>query len=225
MCGRYALATPAEELTEVFDVPPISFDYRPKYNIAPTQEAPVVASDSRGKRMGLLRWGLVPFWAKDVGIGNRMINARCETLLSKPAFKYAVESRRCLVLADGFYEWCAGADGRVPHWIHLPDGGPMAFAGLWERWDGGEDEPLFTFTIVTTDASPSIERIHDRMPVILEEDARERWLDRDLPGESAAELLSPYEGELREHEVSRLVNSPANDVPECRDPVERPRVS
>lgn len=219
MCGRYSLATPLDDLIEVFDVPSIDFDYRPRYNIAPTQEAPIVAADKRGIRMGLFRWGLVPFWAKDAGIGSRMINARSETLLEKPAFRQAVHARRCLVPADGFYEWGAGADGKVPYWIHSPGGVPIAFAGLWERWDGGEGDPLFTFTIVTTEASPAIAGIHGRMPVILEGDPRACWLDRDLPGEEAVELLIPYEGELMAHEVSKIVNSPTNDVPECRDAV------
>ena len=220
MCGRYSLATPFDDLIEVFDVPPVDFEYRPRYNIAPTQVVPVVASDRHGKRMGLLRWGLVPSWAKGIGVGSRMINARSETLLEKPAFKSAVHSRRCLVPADGFYEWRAGAGGKVPHLIRRTDGGPMAFAGLWERWDGGEGDPLFTFTIVTTDASPAIAQIHDRMPVILEGAARASWMDRDMPGEEAVEFLSPYEGDLAAYEVSRLVNSPANDVPECQNPVQ-----
>lgn len=220
MCGRYSLATPLDDLIEVFDVPSIDFVYRPRYNVAPTQQAPIVASDERGTRMGMFRWGLVPFWAKDVGIGSRMINARSETLLEKPAFRQAIHARRCLVPADGFYEWGTGADGKVPYWIHSPGGVPIAFAGLWERWDGGEGDPLFTFTIVTTEASRAIARIHGRMPVILEGEARARWLDRDLPGEEAVELLFPYEGELMAYEVSKIVNSPANDVPECRNPVE-----
>ncbi len=219
MCGRYSLATPLDDLIEVFDVPPIDFGYRPRYNVAPTQEAPIVASDGRGTRMGMLRWGLVPSWAKDVGIGSRMINARSETLLEKPAFRYAAHARRCLVPADGFYEWCAVADGKVPYLIHSPGGGPIAFAGLWERWDGGEGDPLFTFTIVTTEASRAISRIHGRMPAILEGDARARWLDPNVPGEEAVKLLIPYEGELMAYEVSKIVNSPANDVPECRNPV------
>ncbi|GMR13345.1 MAG: SOS response-associated peptidase [Gemmatimonadota bacterium] len=220
MCGRYSLATPLDDLIEVFDVPPIDFAYRPRYNVAPTQAAPVVAAGERGTRMGLLRWGLVPFWAKDVGIGSRMINARAETLLEKPAFKRAIHARRCLVPADGFYEWYAGEYGKSPFWIHSPGRIPIAFAGLWERWDGGEGEPLFTFTIITTEASPAVSGIHHRMPAILEGDARTRWLDRDRPGEEAVELLVPFEGELMAHEVSKIVNSPANDVPECRDPIE-----
>ncbi|MFV2007186.1 MAG: SOS response-associated peptidase [Longimicrobiales bacterium] len=219
MCGRYSLATPLDDLIEVFDVPSIDFGYRPRYNVAPTQEAPVVAADERGVRMGMLRWGLVPFWAKDKGIGSRMINARSETLLEKPAFKRAIHTRRCLVPADGFYEWCAEGDGKVPYWIHSPGGAPIAFAGLWERWDGGEGDPLHTFTIITTEANPTISWIHHRMPVLLEGDARTRWLDRDLTGEEAKELLYPYEGDLMAYEVSKIVNSPANDVPECQDPV------
>ncbi len=227
MCGRYSLSTPMDDLVEVFDVPPVTFDLGPRYNIAPTQLAPVVASDRQGTRMGLMRWGLVPSWAKDISIGSRMINARAETLRNKPAFKEAAVARRCLVPADGFYEWVKkktgektgeGA-GKVPHWIHDPSGSPLGFAGLWERWDGAESEPVFSFTIITVEPNEAVRPLHDRMPAIVPADERSTWLDKTVRTENALEILRPYEGELHAYPVSTLVNSPANDVPECVEPL------
>ena len=154
MCGRYSLTTPEDHLVEVFDVPPVTFDYRARYNIAPSQNVPVVASDRRGTRLGLLRWGFVPAWADDVSIGSRMINARAESLLDKAAFKRACVSRRCLVPADGFYEWAAEGGRKVPYWIHSPDREPMGFAGIWERWHLRGREPVFSMAIITVDARP-----------------------------------------------------------------------
>lgn len=220
MCGRYTLTVDSDELVDVFDVPEIDFDYRPRYNIAPTQDAPVLASDQRGTRLGLLRWGLVPFWAEDPSVGNRMINARSETVAVKPSYKYAFQSRRCLVLADGFYEWKAveGGGPKQPHWIHQPDGSPMGFAGLWECWERGS-EPLFTFTILTTEASPAISQVHKRMPVILSRTDAACWLDRDSEPGGLHALLNPYDGDLQIRAVSTRVNSPANDGPELLEPV------
>jgi len=219
MCGRYALSSPIEELVEIFDVPPVEFDHEPRYNIAPTQMAPVVATDGRGTRMGLLRWGLVPPWADDPTVGSRMINARAETLHSKPAFKKAAVARRCLVPADGFYEWAKEGGGKVPYWIHPPDGAPISFAGLWERWRRGEDEPLYSFTIITVDASDSIRHLHPRMPAIISGEDRHVWLDRSGQYADALKLLRPFTGELDAYPVSTLVNSPANDVTECITPI------
>ncbi len=219
MCGRYTLTTPLDELVEVFDVPPVEFDYAARYNIAPTQEAPVLAADGRGARMGLLRWGLVPFWADDPSVGSRLINARAETLLVKPAFKYSVRARRCLVPADGFYEWTKEGDRKVPYWIHSPDRGPLSLAGLWERWEGKEQEPVYSFAIITVDANERVRPLHDRMPAIVRPEDRHVWIDKGVPCEDAMALLKPYEGELNAHAVSTLVNSPANDVPDCIEPV------
>ncbi len=219
MCGRYTLTTPLEDLVEVFDVPVPAFEYRPRYNIAPTQEAPVVARDGHGTRMGLLRWGLVPHWAEDPAMGARTINARAETLLRKPSFRQAAERRRCLVLADGFYEWQKRPGGKQPFWIHRPGREPLSFAGLWEKWKRGGD-PLYTFTIVTVDSNATVEPIHDRMPAVISEGNRESWLDAGIQGSEAVTLLEPYRGELVTDPVSTLVNSPANDVPECVEPLE-----
>ncbi len=219
MCGRYALSSPLGDLVEIFDVPPVEFDHGPRYNIAPTQMAPVVATDRRGTRMGLLRWGLVPSWADDRSIGSRMINARAETLRSKPAFKEAAVSRRCLVPADGFYEWAKEGGRKIPFWIHPPDGAPLSFAGLWERWKRDGEEPVYSFTIITVDANDSIRHLHPRMPAIIPEENRHLWLDGSGPHQDALNLLTPFAGELDAYPVSTLVNSPANDVAECITPV------
>ena len=219
MCGRYSLATPEDHLVEVFDVPPLTFDYRARYNIAPSQDVPVVASDRRGTRLGLLRWGLVPAWADDPSIGSRMINARAETLRNKPAFKRAVVSRRCLVPADGFYEWAAEDGRKVPYWIHSPDREPMGFAGVWERWQLPGTEPIHSVAIITVDANEGIRDLHDRMPAIVPAADRKAWLDAETPVQDALRLLKPYEGVLEAYPVSTLVNSPANDEPECIEPV------
>ncbi len=219
MCGRYSLTTPEDHLVEVFDVPPLTFDYRARYNIAPSQDVPVVASDKSGTRLGLLRWGFVPAWADDLSIGSRMINARAESLLDKPAFKQAAVSRRCLIPADGFYEWAAEDGHKVPYWIHSPDREPMGFAGVWERWHHRGTEPVFSMAIITVDASDQIRHLHDRMPAIVPAADREAWLDTETPIADALSLLKPYERALEAHPVSTLVNRPANDVPECIEPL------
>ena len=219
MCGRYSLTTPEDQLVEVFDVPPLTFDYRARYNIAPSQDVPVVASDRRGTRLGLLRWGFVPVWADNPSIGSRMINARAETLRNKPAFKRAVISRRCLVPADGFYEWTAEGDRKVPYWIHAPDREPMGFAGVWERWQLPGTEPIHSVAIITVDANDRIRDLHDRMPAIVPAADLKAWLDAETPLQDALRLLKPYEGALEAYPVSTLVNSPANDEPGCIEPV------
>jgi putative SOS response-associated peptidase YedK len=162
-----------------------------------------------------------------------MINARAETLRSKPAFKEAVVARRCLVPADGFYEWVKEASGKVPYWIHDPDRAPLSLAGLWERWEGGGreagppdpggepggTEPVYSFTIITVEPNDAVRPLHDRMPAIVAARERSTWLDRSVRTENALEILRPYEGELAAYPVSKLVNSPANDVAECIEPV------
>ena len=215
MCGRYSLTTPLDRLIEVFDVPAVTFDYRARYNIAPSQDVPVVASDRHGTRLGLLRWGLVPAWADDPAIGSRMINARAETLLDKPSFKDAAVSRRCLVPADGFYEWAKEGARKVPHWIHSPDREPLGFAGLWERWHSDASEPVHSMAIITVDANEAIRHLHHRMPAIVPTAERKAWLDTETPVADALSLLKPYEGVLEAYPVSTLVNSPANDEPGC----------
>jgi putative SOS response-associated peptidase YedK len=215
MCGRYSLTTPEDRLVEVFDVAPVTFDYRARYNIAPSQDVPVVASDRLGTRLGLLRWGLVPAWADSAATGSRSINARAESLLDKPSFKEAAVARRCLVPADGFYEWAKEDGGKVPYWIHAPDREPMGLAGIWERWHGGRLEPVYSMAIITVDANEGIRHLHHRMPAIVPTADRKAWLDTQTPIADALSLLKPYEGALEAYPVSTLVNSPANDLPAC----------
>jgi len=226
VCGRYTLSVPLSNLVDAFDVSPPEFDYSPRFNIAPTQDAPVVAQDKEGRRMGLLKWGLVPSWAKDPAMGSRMINARAETVAEKPAFRGAFRRRRCLVPADGFFEWKkeAGEGGakprKTPHWIHRPGREPFAMAGLWERWAMEGGAPLYTFTILTTEAVAHIKEIHPRMPVVLPPGVFGLWLDPEAAPEDLLPLLRPFEGAIQAHPVSALVNSPRNDVPECIQPVQ-----
>ena len=210
MCGRYTLAADADELVEAFDVPELTFELMPRYNIAPTQAAPVVAEDRRGRRAGLLTWGLVPGWRDEPGAG--LINARAESVASRPSFREAFERRRCLVPADGFYEWSHDGERKAPHWIHAPDGSLLSFAGIWERWSRSGAEPLHTFAIVTTDANPDVAHLHDRMPVLISPPDRDDWLDRSTDVARLLEMLgSAPPGSLVHHEVSPRVNRPAED--------------
>lgn len=226
MCGRYTLSADAGSLWQELDLEGTPADLEgmpPRYNIAPTQQVPVVV-DRAPRKLVALRWGLVPFWAKDPSIGSRMINARAESVADKPAFKRLFASRRCLVAADGFYEWRRDGEGKKPKktpvHIRLASGRPFTFAGLWDAWKQPDGTPLRTFTIITTRASASIAHIHDRMPVIVSPDDRRRWLDREADPEDLHGLLGPHPPEELVHwEVSTVVNAPANDVPECIEPV------
>jgi putative SOS response-associated peptidase YedK len=224
MCGRYTLTTPAEVVAAVGgllagaeSVPELA----PRYNIAPTQLAPVVLRQrgAPGPTIELLRWGLVPRWAKDLSIGARMINARSETLATKAAFRDALVRRRCLVLADGFYEWRAEGKRKQPIWIRREPRGLFTFAGLWERWTPPDGDPVHTFTIVTTAATAEIATLHDRMPLIIEPGDRERWLGTEaLPPDALAGLVHPDAPSLVLIPVSMAANSVANDSPTCLEP-------
>ena len=219
MCGRYTLTAPSESLAEMLPGLEITDEISPRYNIAPTQEVAVVPNNGEN-RMEHFRWGLIPSWAKDPKIGNRMINARSETLAEKPSFRTAYKRRRCLVLADGYYEWRREGDrgGKTPYYIRMESEKPFAFAGLWESWrQAGEDTSLQSCTIITCPPNEKLERIHDRMPVILEAEEYDLWLS---PKEQASaelnHLLKPYPAEeMTAYPVSRLVNQPKNDSPEC----------
>jgi putative SOS response-associated peptidase YedK len=221
VCGRYTLRKPAGEIAEAYDVPEV-FEFPPRFNIAPSQDVPVVrlGPERAGRELGLLHWGLVPSWADDPAIGNRMINARAETVAEKPAFRHAFKSKRCLVVADAFYEW-AKRDGRKqPYLIHLKDDRPFAFAGLWESWNKG-GEPIQSCTIITTEANELMAPIHDRMPVIVPRSAYDLWLDPAVKDPQRLQaLLVPFPaGEMDAYPVSTLVNRPANDVAQCTEPV------
>jgi putative SOS response-associated peptidase YedK len=218
MCGRFTLAVPAADIADFFEVD-ARLNLPPRYNIAPTQQAPVVRTKEDGRELALLRWGLVPAWAKDPAIGNRMINARAESVAEKPAFRAAFKARRCLVPADGFYEWQKAGKGKQPFYIRRKDRAPFAFAGLWERWrDRAEGETLETFTIITTEPNSLMAPIHNRMPVIIPEEAYEQWLDPEERGDP--DLLVPYpEEELTAYPISTWVNSPAHDDARCIEAV------
>ncbi len=217
MCGRYAFFSPAEAVKRVFaleDVPALE----PRYNIAPTQDVATVRTGGEGARaFAMLHWGLVPKWAKERAIGNRMINARSETLAEKPSFREAFKKRRCLVLADGWYEWQVAAGGKQPWFIRSKDARPFAFAGLWERWkEPATGSLLESCTIVTTDAAESIRKIHERMPVVLEETDWDRWMDTAFSDTGVLSgLLKPCDPKtLEAWPVSREVNAPKNQGPE-----------
>ncbi|MGD8920519.1 MAG: SOS response-associated peptidase [Gammaproteobacteria bacterium] len=215
MCGRFAFYSPAEAVSRLFAAETIA-DLPPRYNIAPTQPAPTVRLDQDSiRRLNLLRWGLVPFWAKDPSIGNRMINARAETVASKPAFRQAFRKRRCLILADGFYEWQKADSGKIPWFINAPSGEPFAMAGLWESWQADGDEPLETCTILTTEAGSSLARIHHRMPVVLGSEGVQQWLDPNMD-EGQLPLLADEARRvpLEAIRVSRQVNNPENEGPD-----------
>jgi len=221
MCGRYTQTHELAVLEEYFGFSAPETEISPRYNIAPGQYAPVIRLDHEGQRkLELMRWGLVPFWAKDESIGSRLINARSETLSEKPSFKQALKRRRCLILADGFYEWAKVPGGKQPYYLKLKDSAPFAFAGLYERWDKGEGEtgtlknPLYTFTIVTTTPNAVVEPVHERMPVMLRREDEARWLNPEAELDELLALLKPYAAEMMQsYPVSKQVNRPDNDEP------------
>lgn len=212
MCGRFAFFSLAPEDLAIFGVEPGDVGLKPRYNIAPTQQA-VVIPNLGPRRLESFRWGLVPGWAKDVKIGSKLINARAETLSEKPSFREAFRKRRCLVPADGFFEWKDTGGGKVPYFVRLKTERPFALAGLWESFRQKEEKPLFTFTIITTRPNALLLPIHRRMPVILPPAAYDRWLDpRFEGGEDLGQLLVPHPAEeMQAYPVSTRVNSPAND--------------
>lgn len=220
MCGRYTIYTDLTQLAERFGFDSADIDFVPSYNVAPTQSVLTVVR-SEGNRAELMRWGLIPSWAKDISIGNRMINARAETVAEKPSFRAALMRRRCLVIADGFYEWQKTATGKRPMRIAMDDGRPFAFAGLWEVWKSPDSELVKSCTIITTGANDLLQSIHPRMPVILPRESEELWLDNSIEdGAMASQVLAPYPlPDLRAYEVSSLVNSPRNNAPELVVPV------
>lgn len=218
MCGRFAFYSPAEAAAALFGATG-SLDLGARYNIAPTQDIAAVRNREDGadvRELVALRWGLVPFWAKDPAIGNRMINARAETVAEKPAFRAAYRRRRCLVLADGFYEWHREGSVKIPWYISTASEEPFAFAGLWEHWRGKEsDESLETATLITTQANDFLAPLHHRMPVILDVDRAERWLAGDDDVIAAAGPDCP---KLRAWPVDRRVNNARNEGDELIEP-------
>jgi len=219
MCGRYTLASPTERLAEEFGVDASSIELAPNYDVAPTQGVAAVLEEGGQRRLEVLRWGLIPPWADDPGIGSRMINARSETAPGKPSFRRAFRERRCLIPADGFYEWQRTNGAKQPYYIHMEDGRPFAFAGLWESWSKGGEGEVRTCTILTTGANALVGEVHDRMPVILAHDAYDVWLDPASERDELTGLLASYpEDEMEAYPVSRFVNSPSNNDPRCIEP-------
>jgi len=238
MCGRVDIHTPPAELARALEAQlaaGVDSDGRPSWNVAPTRSVPALVDDNNHRRvLDLFRWGLVPHWAKDPSIGNRLINARAETAATKPAYRQAIQRRRCLVVVDGFYEWAVPDATRpkykVPYYFHRADKQPITFAGLYETWwdksrskDPDPETYLQTCVIITTDAGPDMVEIHDRMPVIIESTDMDQWLDPDVEDpEAVTGLLTPSKaGTLLRYPISRDVNSPRNDVPTSSSPASR----
>ena len=221
MCGRYTIVKSAEELEKQFEIDINKEVYHPSYNLAPTQIAPVITNASPNQA-SFLQWGLIPSWAKDQSIGYKMINARSETLLEKPAFKTSFQNKRCVVLVDGFYEWKNQGKLKIPSYISLTSNQTFALAGLWDSWKNPTGEILSTFTIITTKENTFMQQIHQRMPCIFENNNQIKlWLDESLSTSDHLNLLNPLENEkLKMHEVSVLVNSPKNNKPSLISHVE-----
>lgn len=220
MCGRFAFQVTSEQLAKYFD---LANEAEPvaRFNVAPSQPAPVVRLDREGQpKFSEIRWGLIPFWAKDKTLGARMINARAETIAQKPAYRAPFQRRRCLVLATGFYEWQATATGKVPNYFSHEDGRPLAFAGLWDRWQEPAGGAIDSCTIVTVPAEGVVKPIHHRMPLILAASQQRGWMDRDTAATKLEEWLqAKFAPPLQCWPVSPTVNDPRNDGPELTQPV------
>ncbi|HUQ49048.1 MAG TPA: SOS response-associated peptidase [Gemmatimonadaceae bacterium] len=219
MCGRSSLHDAPVSMLAKFHLPPILPGFMPRYNVAPSQEQwTILLDDEKKPAARQLKWGLVPSWADDPAVGQRMINARSDSVADKPSYKESFFNRRCLILADGYYEWTGTGKSRVPMFFHLPGNRDFALAGLWDRWQKG-NTVLDTCVIITTDASPRAGAVHHRMPVILDPDHAADWLSSTTPERRLHALMEPYrKDDLEYYEVSSLVNTPANDGPECIAP-------
>lgn len=221
MCGRFTLRSSGKVIAEIFGLaePP---HIQPHFNIAPSQSVAVVRQQPEAHQRELVRlhWGLIPFWADDPSIGNRMANARSETAAMKPSFRRAFRSRRCLVVADGFYEWQKTDGKKQPYFVQMKDHRPFGIAGLWERWDK-QGEPIESCTLLTTDANELMMPIHERMPVIIPPDQFDIWLDPSVHDEKVLSgLLRPFDAKtMTAYPISTLVNSPKNDVAACIEPI------
>jgi putative SOS response-associated peptidase YedK len=220
MCGRFTLTVKAEKTADFFGLAEVPV-LPPRYNIAPTQPVMVITTSDQGRLASLYRWGLIPSWATDLAIGNRLINARADTVATKPAFRSAFKQRRCLVIADGFFEWKGAGKKKQPYYFHLRDGRPFAFAGLWERWQKGDEQEILSCALITTEANDVVRNVHDRMPVILPSAAYDQWLSPGVPDPAAfRSLLLPYSAdEMTATAVGLQVNNPRFDDPTCIKPL------
>ncbi len=221
MCGRFTLTVDPADIKEQYQGASFPEKFAARYNIAPSQAVLAIPNDGKNAADFFL-WGLIPSWAKDASIGSRMINARGETLAEKPSYRGVYKYKRCLIPADGFYEWKSqpGTKTKVPYFIHMKDGKPFAFAGLWDEWRAADGSPIRTCTIITTSPNRLMAPIHDRMPVILRSDDYAEWLDEaPRSPDSLQHLIAAFPAEEMEaYPVSALVNSPSNDRAECLQP-------
>lgn len=220
MCGRFALTSGTAEIMKEFNIDQVTAGLSPAYNIPPGREITGVINDGKN-RLVFFRWGFIPFWAKAASIGSKMINARAETITEKPAFIAAIKKQRCLIVANGFYEWKKKENSNVPYYIYLKSQHPFGFAGLYDVWTSPEGEEITSCTIITTNANELVNPIHNRMPVIIPKKNEELWLDPEVQNqEELLSLLTPYPAdEMEAHEVSPVVNYPTNNSPDCIKPV------
>ena len=222
MCGRKTLTRDMQSIIEEMAIEEWqdSDIYQPRYNIAPTQYSPVIV-DKVGRHAKLMKWGLIPNWSKDASIGSKLINARSETLLEKPSFQHLVPTQRCIVITDGYFEWKRTSSRSIPYYIHHPEKKLLPMAGLWDIWKNPSGEHIFSYTVITTSPAPDLAEIHHRMPVILQQNEIDTWLKvhhTAIP--DAMGLLKPYDNPLTYYKVSKMVNSPRNNRPECILPIE-----
>ena len=227
MCGRYRLTAKERWLSDYFNLDPEDVDWVARWNVAPTQEVATIRQDRKEpkRQFALMRWGLIPYWAKDASVGNKAVNAVSETAAEKPLFRDAMRRRRCLIPADGFYEWKKiGPKKKQPYNIGLADDGLFAFAGLWDRWKDPSEKTVESCTILTTEANALLKDIHDRMPVILRPDDYDLWLDPGITNpERVIDLLKPFDAkQMRAYPVSTIVNSVENDGPGCAQECDLP---
>ncbi|GED70885.1 putative SOS response-associated peptidase YoqW [Brevibacillus reuszeri] len=224
MCGRFTIVFDSDELIERFEVEEVPYEWKKQYNIAPGQLIPAIIEDRGQRRLGRLKWGLVPYWAKDEKSAYKLINAKSETIQEKPAFKQLFVRKRCIIPADGFYEWRKVGSEKQPMRIMMKTGEPFAFAGLFDTWTNPAGEKLHTCTIITTKPNQIVTDIHDRMPVILQKQDEAIWLDRQsFDADRLQSLLVPYDSEkMRAYPVPSIVGSPKNDMPECIEEIAAP---
>lgn len=222
MCGRFVLTSDAQVVQQEFNLDSLP-QLAPRYNIAPSQPVSIITND-KPSELSIVQWGLIPSWSKDPKIGYKMINARSETVHEKPSFRTPFKYRRCLIPSSGFYEWVKTDDGKQPYFIHLPEQEVFAFAGLWEIWNSPEGEQVWTCTILTTQANEKISSLHHRMPVILDKEARDIWLDKETESGELRMLFAPYDGNKMDYyPVSKAVNHVKNDNPTLIERDEPPK--
>jgi putative SOS response-associated peptidase YedK len=216
MCGRFTLFASPDELSAYFRIES-SGNIAPRYNICPSQTVPCIIQDDKGKRIiKFFRWGLIPSWADDPTIGNRLINARSETVATKPSFRSAFKYRRCLIPSNGFFEWKRIEKRKCPYFIRMSNGEPFAFAGIWEHWTDPDGKAVETCTILTTTCNDLVGDIHNRMPVILNPEDYDLWLNPEAPEDALKTLMKPFPAEFMDvHEVTDLINNPRYDAPDC----------